>query len=100
MVASATMVPSVVVLVLFLTTTVLPVSAIPEIILPVVSKAAVGCTGAVLSGADARRLIEQGAVSLEDQMISDPSLKIVPKPQTILRVGKKRFFKLIVKNLS
>lgn len=46
------------------------------------------------SKSEARRLIEQGGVSLDDEKKSDPNEIIVPHGQT-LRVGKHRFIKII-----
>ena len=52
-------------------------------------------TKSASSGSEARRLVEQGAVSLDRQKISDVNLILIPSHGSVLRVGKKKFFKLI-----
>jgi tyrosyl-tRNA synthetase len=44
------------------------------------------------SKSDARRLIAQGGVHLNDETVSDENLK--PQPGSLLRVGKRRFYRL------
>jgi len=44
---------------------------------------------------EAQRLIEQGAVSLDEQIVKDWRQKILISKPTILKVGKYRFVKLI-----
>ncbi len=46
------------------------------------------------SNSEAKRLIEQGGVSLNDKIISNPDAKI---EEGILKVGKKRFAKIVLK---
>lgn len=53
-------------------------------------------TGAVSSTSDARRLIEQNAVELDGLKITDPKANIVVRDGAILKIGKKKFIKLIV----
>lgn len=48
------------------------------------------------SGAEAKRLIKQGAVSIDDQVITDANTKLEIKKGQILRVGKRRFVKLSI----
>lgn len=43
---------------------------------------------------EARQLVEQGAVSLDERRILDPNLDFVPQEGMILRVGKRRFARL------
>jgi tyrosyl-tRNA synthetase len=44
----------------------------------------------------ARRLVEQNAVSLDDDKITDPTFIIEPAEQPrVLRVGKRRFLRLL-----
>ncbi len=50
--------------------------------------------GFAKSNSEARRLIEQGAVSLEGEKIKDPHAEVPVEPGTILRVGKRRFARL------
>jgi tyrosyl-tRNA synthetase len=50
------------------------------------------------SRAEAERLIKQGAVEVDDKVISDPTFEIdlaTPK-KYLLKVGKKKFFNLVV----
>ncbi len=54
----------------------------------------------VSSGGDARRLIEQGAVFLGDQKLTDATLKLKPVNGSLLKVGKKKFVKLVVQKLK
>lgn len=48
------------------------------------------------SNADRKRLIRDGAVSLNDQKITDPSKPITPKTGDIIKFGKHTFIKLII----
>ncbi len=50
--------------------------------------------GLVKTNAEARRLIQQGAVSIDGQKISDSNLEIQPEKDFILKVGKRRFLKV------
>ena len=52
--------------------------------------------GAAKSGSDARRLVEQGAVTLDGVKISDATAEVTIKDGDLLRAGKKKFVKLIV----
>ena len=49
--------------------------------------------GAVSSTSEARRLIEQGALSLNGQKVTDFNLKVSPGHASLLKAGKKKFFK-------
>ncbi|MEI7836110.1 MAG: tyrosine--tRNA ligase, partial [Planctomycetota bacterium] len=49
------------------------------------------------SRGEARRLIQQNAVSLDDQKISDIAATVTPAPGQILRVGKRRFGRIVLK---
>jgi tyrosyl-tRNA synthetase len=51
-------------------------------------------TNAVASTSDAKRLIDAGAVILDDTTISSFEAKVTWKPGSTLRVGKKKMFKL------
>lgn len=53
--------------------------------------------GLVKSRGEARRLIEQGALRIDGEKINDFSLNISIKNEVILRLGKKRFLKLVPK---
>ncbi len=59
----------------------------------------------VLSGfantnGEARRLITQGGVSIDDKTLTDPSLEVVMKTGMILKVGKRRFAKIVLNSTS
>jgi tyrosyl-tRNA synthetase len=49
------------------------------------------------SNAEAQRLIESGAVHMNDQRITDPKAEISEPGEYLFKVGKRRFLKLIVK---
>ena len=51
-------------------------------------------SGLLESKSAARRMIKQGAVKLDGETIQDIQLKIQPKDQQILKVGKRRFLKV------
>ncbi len=53
-------------------------------------------SGVVTSRSEARRLIEQGGVDVDDENVSDPKTERVFKGGEVLRVGKKNFFKVQV----
>lgn len=61
-----------------------------EIYVPKIMKEA----GLVKSTSEARRLITQGAVEIDGQVIKDPDLKLAPG-EYIFRVGKRRFLRLL-----
>lgn len=50
--------------------------------------------GFAKSKSDARRLVAQNAVSIDDEKISDIDAQIEPKSGAVLRVGKRRFAKI------
>ncbi len=52
--------------------------------------------GAVSSTSEARRLIEQGAVELDGVRLQDTKAQITIRNGSLLKVGKKRFIKLVV----
>jgi tyrosyl-tRNA synthetase len=52
---------------------------------------------AVTSGGEARRLIQQGGVRVNDEKISDINFTIQESGEYITKVGKRRFLKFIVK---
>lgn len=54
-------------------------------------------SGLAASNSEARRLIEQGGVKLNGEVVKDHSLEFVPKDGDILKVGKRKFLKLLVK---
>jgi len=54
-------------------------------------------TGAGLakSSSDARRLIEQGGVRIDDEKVQDIELRVEPREGMIIRVGKRRFLRIV-----
>jgi tyrosyl-tRNA synthetase len=46
------------------------------------------------SNSEARRLVIQGAVSIDGETIKDPEAKVAPADGAVLRVGKRRFGKV------
>ncbi len=50
----------------------------------------------VSSRSDARRLVKQGGVRLNDEVLKDPNQDLVTAAGGVLRVGKRRFLKLLV----
>jgi tyrosyl-tRNA synthetase len=67
---------------------------IPEVVLPA---AAIGLlnlmvqAGLAKSNGEARRLVKQGAVKINDEKISDERAQIVPEEGMIIRSGKRGF---------
>lgn len=49
------------------------------------------------SSSDARRLIQQGAVTLDGERITDPEKELTIKKGVILKVGKRRFARIVRK---
>ncbi|MEK7517056.1 MAG: tyrosine--tRNA ligase [Patescibacteria group bacterium] len=46
------------------------------------------------SKSDAKRLIEQGGVALDDKVITDSNKQFVPKNNQLIRVGKRKFVRI------
>ncbi|MEN6429101.1 MAG: tyrosine--tRNA ligase [Phycisphaerales bacterium] len=51
----------------------------------------------VETGGEAKRMVQQGGVSIDGQKASDPNAEIAPRDGMIVQVGKRRFAKLRVK---
>jgi len=51
--------------------------------------------GMVKSTSDGRRMIKQGAVSLDGEKISDEKREITPEGELLVKVGKRRFAKVV-----
>ena len=49
----------------------------------------------VSSNAEAKRMIKQGAVKLNDEKVVDINIEIYPDDNIILKVGKRKFLKII-----
>lgn len=52
-------------------------------------------TGLAPSKSHARRLVEQGAVEIDNQKISYPNHLITPQPNQIIKAGKRNYVKLV-----
>ncbi len=52
--------------------------------------------GLAASTSEGRRLIQQGAVKVDDDKFDDPNGKIVPRGGMIIKAGKRKFVKLMV----
>ena len=50
--------------------------------------------GAAASNGEARRLVEQGAVEIDNSKVSDPKLSVSVREGAVLKAGKKNFYKL------
>ena len=48
------------------------------------------------SRAEAKRLIQQGAVDLDGRRLTDPQAPLSPKSGSILKVGKRQFLKILL----
>lgn len=56
--------------------------------------ALVALTGFASSNRECRQLVEQGAVSIGGERVSDPSARITPCEGAVLKVGKRRFARI------
>ena len=52
-------------------------------------------SGLLKSKGEARRMIKQGAVRLDDVRISDLNSIVSPKGTQVLKVGKRRFLRVV-----
>jgi tyrosyl-tRNA synthetase len=52
--------------------------------------------GFAASGSDARRLVTQGAVTIDETKVSDPAAKVEVATGQVLKVGKRRFGRIVV----
>jgi tyrosyl-tRNA synthetase len=74
--------------------------SIPDNIEIYTISAQMGITGLLVeaklaaSKGEARRLIDQGGVSIDDERVTDPNLLLPDKEEFILKVGKRRFLKI------
>jgi len=51
--------------------------------------------GLAASNSEARRLVEQGGVRIDDERVTDPKLRVEPRPGLILRSGKRGFVRIV-----
>lgn len=54
--------------------------------------------GFATTSSEARRLVQQGGVSVNGEIIDCPTLNIEIKPDIVLKVGKRRFARVVIKN--
>ena len=54
-------------------------------------------SGILNSKGEARRMIKQGAVKLDGELITDIYSKIDSKGEKVLKIGKRRFLKILAK---
>jgi len=54
----------------------------------------IAAAGFASSNSEARRLVEQGAVSIDGARVEDPTARIAPEAGQVLRVGRRRFCRL------
>lgn len=52
--------------------------------------------GLAASGGEAKRSVQQGAVKLNEEKLTDPNAEIVPQNGDIIQVGKRKFAKLVL----
>jgi len=71
---------------------VIPASELPRPLIKLLTDC-----NAVTSGGEARRLIQQGGVRLNDEKVSDINYTLQNNGEYIAKVGKRRFIKFIVK---
>ncbi len=53
-------------------------------------------TGLTTSTSEAIRLIKQGGVKLDDTVVTDPKTLLDPEREYLIKVGKKKFYKVII----
>jgi tyrosyl-tRNA synthetase len=51
-------------------------------------------TDTISSKSEARRLLQQGGVELDGEKLKDPQAAVTPRSGTVLKIGKKSFFRL------
>ncbi len=74
---------------------------IPEVEIPAepiaASKLLLACK-LVASGGEAKRMIKQSAASIDGEKLTDPNAAITPKEGAVIRVGKRKFARLILRS--
>ncbi len=61
-----------------------------------IAKLALHCK-LVSTGGEAKRMVKQGGVKIDDKKISDPNTEITPENGMVIQVGKRKFAQLSVK---
>ncbi|MDP6360291.1 MAG: tyrosine--tRNA ligase [Planctomycetota bacterium] len=56
----------------------------------------VNAAGFASSNGEARRLVQQGGVSIDGEAIKDPAAQVAPADGAVLKVGKRRFAKIVL----
>jgi len=51
--------------------------------------------GLVSSTSEGKRLLQQGAVKIDDEKISDPDIRLIPQDGMIIKAGKRKFVKIV-----
>ena len=51
--------------------------------------------GLVSGTSEGKRLVQQGAVKIDDEKYGDPNIKLIPKDGMIIKAGKRKFAKII-----
>jgi tyrosyl-tRNA synthetase len=73
---------------------------IPEVVVPAEEIGLLALmvqAGLCKSNGDARRLVIQGAVKINDEKVDDPRMQVVPEDGMIIRSGKRGFAKVVIK---
>ena len=52
-------------------------------------------SGLTPSNSDARRMVKQGAVTVDNNKVTDENIKVSPKDGMVIQVGKRRFVKIV-----
>lgn len=73
----------------------MPEVALPP--LPVSLKNLLTTCKLVETGGEAKRMVQQGGVSIDGQKATDPNAEIVPQDGMVVQVGKRRFARLRIK---
>ncbi|MCP4400316.1 MAG: tyrosine--tRNA ligase [bacterium] len=55
-------------------------------------------SGLASSNGEGRRLVKQGAVSINGKKVTDPDMEVALDSSVVLKVGKRRFIKIVPKN--
>jgi tyrosyl-tRNA synthetase len=72
----------------------------PEVVLPatpITVKNLLTTCKLVETGGEAKRMVQQGGVSIDGQKATDPNAEVTPHDGMVVRVGKRRFARLRVK---
>ncbi len=73
----------------------MPEVALPEV--PISVKNLLTTCKLVETGGEAKRMVQQGGVSIDGQKAADPNTEVLPRDGMVVQVGKRRFARLRVK---